>query len=53
METKKLKSLDLNKLQSKNSVIISSKESLKDVTPINWNNKVLAGERKITINCNL
>lgn len=53
MENKKLKALDLSKLENKNSVIISSKESLEDVTPINWDSKVLAGEKKITIDCNM
>lgn len=32
----KYKSLDLNKLKSKKSTIISSEEALKDIIPIDW-----------------
>lgn len=43
------KQLNLNKIKSKENIIISSKDSLKDVIPINWSGKVIAGDKKITI----
>lgn len=43
------KKLDMNKLFSKKSTIISTKESLKDVVPIEWNNEVLSGKKKVII----
>lgn len=52
MEKKNCKSLDLSKLQNKKSVIISSKEALRDVTPITWSEEVLAGKKKIIVGCN-
>lgn len=41
--------LNLNLLKSKKSKIISSQEALAAVTPIDWDNEVLAGKRKIVI----
>lgn len=52
MNRSNFKSLNLSKLQNKKSIIISSKEALKDVTPIDWNQEVLTGKKKIVINCN-
>lgn len=49
MDKKQFKSLDLNKLNNKKTVIVSSQEALKDVTPINWSEDVLLGKKKITI----
>jgi len=49
MECKNLKSLNLEKLNSKKSIIVSSKNALKDVTPINWSNDILSGKKKVTI----
>lgn len=49
MNSKKLKSLDLNKLKNKKATIISSEKALKEVTPINWNEDILSGEKKITL----
>lgn len=43
------KKLDMNKLFSKKSTIISTKESLKDVVPIDWGNEVLSGKKKVII----
>lgn len=40
--------LDLNALMSKKSKIVSSKEALKDVKPIDWSDEVLRGEKKVT-----
>jgi len=45
-------SLDLNKLKSKKHTIISSKEALKDITPIEWSEDVLSGKKKVIIDCN-
>lgn len=44
-----MKSLDLSILKNKKSTIVSSKEALKDVTPINWSKSVLSGEKKIIV----
>lgn len=52
MNRSNFKSLNLSKLQNKKSIIISSKEALKDVTPIDWNQEALTGKKKIVINCN-
>ena len=47
-----VKSLNLSILETKKTVIISSKEALKEVTPINWSNDVLTGKKKIIVTCN-
>jgi hypothetical protein len=44
-----MKSLDMASLKKQKSIIMSSKEALKDVTPINWSKSVLSGEKKITV----
>jgi hypothetical protein len=44
-----MKSLDLSSLKNKKSTTMSSKEALKDVTPINWSKSVLSGEKKIIV----
>ena len=49
MNNKKLRSLDLNKIRNKKSIIVSSKEALKDVTPVKWDEEVLSGKEKITL----
>lgn len=49
MTTKSFKSLNISLLNSKKSSIISSKDSLKDISPINWSKDVLDGKRKILI----
>jgi len=41
--------LDLSKLRTRISKIISTEESLQDVTPINWSEDVLSGEKKVYI----
>lgn len=44
------KSLDFNKIKSRiNSTPISSEEALKDITPIDWDEAVLTGEKKVVI----
>lgn len=45
----KCRSLDLNKLKNRKHTVISTKEALRDVTPINWSKDVLSGKRKVTI----
>lgn len=49
MNNKKLKSLDLNKLKNKKVTIVSSERALKDVTPIDWNEDVSSGKKKVTL----
>lgn len=46
-----MKSLDLSILKTKKTVITSSVEALKEVTPINWSNDVLTGKKKIIVSC--
>ena len=41
--------LNLNKLKNRSYKIISSKEALKNVIPIEWNNDILNGKKKIII----
>ncbi|MBP7347674.1 MAG: hypothetical protein KA965_03245 [Butyrivibrio sp.] len=41
--------LNMNLINSKESKIVSSKEALKDVTTINWSDKVLSGEKKVLV----
>ena len=49
MTTKSFKSLNVNMLHSKKSSIMSSKDSLKDISPINWSKDVLEGKKKILV----
>lgn len=46
----KYKTLDLDKLRTKKSTIVSTEEALKDIVPINWSKDVLSGEKKVLIN---
>ena len=41
--------LDLQNLMSKNARIISSKEALQDVRPVDWGEDVLQGKKKVTV----
>lgn len=43
------RTLDLSKLRNRKHTVVSTKEALKDVTPIDWSNDVLSGKRKVTI----
>lgn len=43
------KSLDLEKIKEKLGKPISSKDALKDITPIKWSKDVLEGKKKITV----
>lgn len=43
------RTLDLGKLRNRKHTVVSTKEALKDVTPIDWSNDVLSGKRKVTI----
>ena len=52
MENKKFESLDLNKINSKKSVIVSSRIALKDVNTINWSEDVVLSKKRITISNN-
>jgi len=45
-----VKGLNMQKLEKeKNFITVSSKDALKDVTPINWTQEVLEGKRKIEV----
>lgn len=50
MMNKNYKSLDLTKLNSKKITIVSTEESLKDISPVNWSKDVLLGKKKVLIN---
>jgi hypothetical protein len=52
MENKNFRSIDLNKLNNKKSVIVSSRIALKDVNTINWSEDVVSGKKKITVSNN-
>lgn len=43
------KSLNVNALKDKKTTIISSEKSVKNITPINWNEDVATGKRKIIV----
>jgi len=46
----KTKGLNMQKLEKeKNFITVSSKDALKDVTPINWTQEVLERKRKIEV----
>lgn len=49
MDGKNYKSLDMSKIKDKKSSIVTSREALKDVTPINWSRDVLSGKKTITV----
>lgn len=49
MGDRNYKPLDLNKIKSKKSIIVPSREALKDVTPIEWSDDVLSGKKSVTI----
>lgn len=44
-----MKGLDVRKIKNRENTIISSKEALKDVVPINWSKNVLSGKKKVTV----
>lgn len=45
-----MRKLNINQIkENKQCIIVSSKEALKDVTPINWSEGVLSGSEKVTI----
>lgn len=41
--------LDITKLRSKKSSVMSSEESLKDIVPIDWSEDVLSGKTKVIV----
>ena len=41
--------LDINDLQEKESVVVSSEHALKDVVPIKWGNGVVSGREKVLL----
>ena len=48
-----MKTLDINKLKATKKFILgSTKESLKDVTPIDWSEEVLNGNKKVVVSYN-
>lgn len=52
MSDKVFKSLNLNKLLDKKTIIVSSEKSLKDIEHINWSSSVLSGKKKIQVDYN-
>lgn len=44
-----MRRLDVNKINRKSGHIISTKDSLKEVTPINWSDGVIMGKTKVSI----
>ncbi|MBC8581457.1 hypothetical protein [Zhenhengia yiwuensis] len=48
-EMRMIKKLNMEKIKENSINTMSSKESLKDVTPIEWNKEVLDGNQKVTI----
>ena len=57
MDTNKIKTvdklkynpLDLKKLHDENVLTISTKDALKDVTPINWDDGVVNGSKSVLL----
>ena len=43
------KPLNLDKLKDKKHVVVSTEEALKDISPINWNDEVVCGERHVLL----
>lgn len=39
-------------LKNKKTTIVSSKEALKDITPIDWSEDVLSGKNKVIVDSN-
>lgn len=46
---KEVRKLNLTKIRKKKSIIISTKEALKDVVQIDWSDDVLSGKKKIIV----
>lgn len=44
-----IRKLDMEKIAQKKSIIVSTKEALKDVTPIKWSTDILMGQKKINL----
>lgn len=44
-----MKKINMSKLQKRMGKIISTKEALKDVVPMQWDEDVLSGNKKIII----
>lgn len=49
MSNQQYKKLDMSKLKFREHSIISTEEALKDVTPIDWPEDVLNGDKKVII----
>ena len=49
MEKPAYKPLDLGKIKDKKSVLVSTEEALKDVTPIEWDADVLNGNKQVIL----
>lgn len=41
--------LDLEKINKRITKFVSTEESLKDITPIKWNDDILSGRKKVVI----
>lgn len=49
MDNKIFKSIDLNMINKKSSIFVSTEEALKDVEKIKWNDDVVNGNEKVEI----
>jgi len=49
MQEKTYKKLDMNKIMSKPNTLASTRDSLKDVTPIRWNQEVVCGKKQVLV----
>jgi len=49
MEKPTYRSLNMEKIRSKKSIVLSTKEALKDVAPIEWDTDILNGNKKVVL----
>lgn len=49
MDNKACKSIDLNAIRQKPSVIVSTKDAISDIEPVKWSNEVRNGYREAVI----
>jgi hypothetical protein len=49
MEKIGYKQLDLSRLNNKKSIVVSTKDALKDISHINWSDDVLSGKKKVIL----
>ncbi|MFC0903849.1 hypothetical protein ACFHWD_03985 [Clostridium sp. MT-14] len=44
-----MRKLNINKLNNKKHIYVSSEEALKDIIPFNWSKDVLNGKKRVII----